>query len=55
MGHAYYAFDTPEELDANEGCYPNFLYGQATRAEMRNSLTLPQSEVKSCWPIIHLM
>lgn len=45
-GHAYYAFDTPEELDAKRKSAPNFLYGQATRMEMRNSLTLSAAEVQ---------
>jgi glutamyl-tRNA synthetase len=44
-GYAYYAFDTPEELDAKRKETPNFLYGQATRMQMRNSLTLSESEV----------
>lgn len=44
-GHAYYAFDTAEELDAKRKEFPNFLYGQATRMQMRNSLTLTQQEV----------
>jgi glutamyl-tRNA synthetase len=46
-GYAYYAFDTPEELDAKRKEFPNFLYGQATRMQMRNSLTLPAPEVQS--------
>lgn len=46
-GYAYYAFDTPEELDAKRKAFPNFLYGQASRMEMRNSLTLPEAEVQS--------
>ncbi len=45
-GHAYYAFDTPEELDVKRKAAPNFLYGQATRMEMRNSLTLDAAEVQ---------
>jgi glutamyl-tRNA synthetase len=45
-GHAYYAFDTPEELDQKRKASPNFLYGQATRMEMRNSLTLTEAEVQ---------
>lgn len=45
-GHAYYAFDTPEELDAKRKAVPNFTYGLATRAEMRNSLTLSEEEVQ---------
>jgi glutamyl-tRNA synthetase len=44
-GYAYYAFDTPEELNAKRIIYPNFLYGQQSRMEMRNSLTLSQGEV----------
>ncbi len=44
-GYAYYAFDTPEELDAKRKEFPNFLYGQATRMQMRNSLTLSKKEV----------
>lgn len=44
-GHAYYAFDTPEELDAKRKEVPNFTYGLATRDGMRNSLTLPEAEV----------
>ena len=45
-GYAYYAFDTPEELDAKRKALPNFLYGQASRLEMRNSLTLSAAEVQ---------
>ena len=44
-GYAYYAFDTTEELDAKRKEFPNFLYGQATRMQMRNSLTLTENEV----------
>lgn len=44
-GFAYYAFDTPEELDAKRKEIPNFLYGQASRMDMRNSLTIPADEV----------
>lgn len=46
-GYAYYAFDTPEELDAKRKEVPNFTYGQNTRSEMRNSLTLSEDEVKA--------
>lgn len=46
-GFAYYAFDTPEELTAKREAVPNFQYGQASRSEMRNSLTLSADEVKS--------
>jgi glutamyl-tRNA synthetase len=44
-GYAYYAFDTTEDLDAKRKEIPNFQYGQATRMQMRNSLTLTISEV----------
>ncbi|HEY0055596.1 MAG TPA: glutamate--tRNA ligase [Pedobacter sp.] len=44
-GYAYYAFDTPEELDKKRSELPNFQYGQAYRDGMRNSLSLPISQV----------
>jgi glutamyl-tRNA synthetase len=44
-GHAYYAFDTPEELEKNRREIPNFQYGQVYRDELRNSLSLKQHEV----------
>jgi len=44
-GHAYYAFDTAEELDKNRKEIPNFQYGQAYRHTLRNSLSLSQHEV----------
>ncbi|RZK52452.1 MAG: glutamate--tRNA ligase, partial [Pedobacter sp.] len=44
-GFAYYAFDTPEELNEKRATNANFLYGQKTRMEMRNSLTLGANEV----------
>ncbi|MCC6372157.1 MAG: glutamate--tRNA ligase [Bacteroidia bacterium] len=50
-GHAYYAFDTSEELDemrkrleAAKVVAPQ--YNAVTRQNMRNSLTLPEDEVK---------
>lgn len=46
-GFAYYAFDTPEELDAKRKAIPNFLYGQASRMDMRNSLTLTDAGVQT--------
>ena len=45
-GHAYIAFDTPEELDAKRAEIPNFQYDARTRMQMRNSLTMPADEVK---------
>ncbi len=49
-GHAYYAFDTPEELEAfrerlRKSGIPNPQYNSITRQYMRNSLTLPAEEV----------
>ncbi|MBO7498230.1 MAG: glutamate--tRNA ligase [Bacteroidaceae bacterium] len=44
-GRAYYAFDTPAELEAKRAERPNFQYDSTTRMEMRNSLTLPKDEV----------
>lgn len=44
-GHAYYAFDTPEELEAARQSSPNFQYDSSTRGRMKNSLTLSPEEV----------
>ncbi len=51
-GLAYYAFDTPEELEAmreslQSDSNPNPRYDANTRLKMRNSLTLPASEVEA--------
>ena len=49
-GWAYYAFDSAEELDARravaETAKDTFMYNAATRGSLRNSLTLPEEEVK---------
>jgi glutamyl-tRNA synthetase len=45
-GYAYYAFDTPEELDSQRQQAPNFRYGHGNRDGLRNSLNLPASEVQ---------
>ncbi len=51
-GHAYYAFDTPEEIDAMrenlkaEG-KNNLLYGHLIRMKMRNSLSLHPEETRA--------
>ncbi len=50
-GNAYYAFDTPEELNVlrkrlEEKKAPNKSYSPFSRMEMRNSLTLGEPEVK---------
>jgi glutamyl-tRNA synthetase len=51
-GNAYYAFDTEEELEAmrerlKTAGVDNQQYNSITRLQMRNSLTLSESEVKS--------
>ena len=51
-GKAYYAFDTPEELEAmrqrlKEARVANPVYDNLTRTTMQNSLTLSPEEVKS--------
>jgi glutamyl-tRNA synthetase len=46
-GLAYIAFDTPEELEMKRKEMPNFQYDASTRMKMRNSLTLPEEEVRS--------
>ncbi len=51
-GRAYYAFDTPEELEAMRKRLEadksgNPQYDPTTRMTMKNSLTLPEDEVKA--------
>ena len=46
-GKAYYAFDTPEELNKKREEVENFQYDASTRGQMRNSLTLSREEVES--------
>lgn len=43
-GKAYYAFDTPEELERKRTEVQNFQYDASTRQQMRNSLTMERSE-----------
>ncbi len=49
-GWAYYAFDSAEDLNerraAAEAAGETFIYNQTTRRALRNSLTLPEDEVK---------
>ena len=50
-GHAYYAFDTPEELekmrhDLKSELNPSPQYDHTIRSKMKNSLSLPGDEVK---------
>lgn len=51
-GHAYYAFDTPEELEEmrermKRANVPNPQYNAAVRMNMKNSLTLSADDVKA--------
>ncbi len=46
-GHAYIAFDTPEQLEAKRAEVPNFQYDARTRMQMVNSLTLSADEIKT--------
>ena len=46
-GRAYYAFDTPAELEAKRAEVANFQYDASTRGSMRNSLALPAEETKA--------
>ncbi len=43
---AYYAFDTPDELETKRKEIPNFQYDSHTRMNCINSLTLPKEEVE---------
>ena len=44
-GFAYYAFDTPEDLEEKRKQVPNFQYSRAHRMEMINSISLSENEV----------
>ena len=51
-GNAYYAFDTPEELEEmrermKQAGVPSPQYNQVTRSSMKNSLSLSEDEVKA--------
>lgn len=51
-GHAYYAFDTPEELEQMRTRLrtpenPSPQYDHKTRMQMRNALTLPEEETRA--------
>lgn len=43
-GHAYYAFDTPAELEEQRKLQPNFRYSHENRTQLRNSLSLSAEE-----------
>ena len=46
-GYAYYAFDTPEELESKRKVIENFRYDQNTRMQLRNSLSIPHEAAES--------
>ncbi|MFN0034273.1 MAG: glutamate--tRNA ligase, partial [Saprospiraceae bacterium] len=46
-GHAYYAFDTPEELDLRRQAEAHFTYNHLTRGALSNSLTIGEGEAQS--------
>ena len=46
-GSAYYAFDTPAEIEALRAKDANFSYTYATRDVLKNSLTMDVAEVKA--------
>lgn len=45
-GYAYYAFDTAEELDEQRKLQPNFRYSHENRLQLRNSLSLSETETQ---------
>jgi glutamyl-tRNA synthetase len=44
-GHAYYAFDTPEALDARRAAEENFTYNHLTRDGLDNSIAMSQADL----------
>ena len=44
-GFAYYAFDTPQDLEEKRKQVPNFQYSRAHRMEMKNSISLSENKV----------
>lgn len=46
-GHAYYAFDTAEELEAAREKDPTFKYDSMARMRMRNSISMGEEEVNA--------
>jgi glutamyl-tRNA synthetase len=47
QGYAYYAFDTPVDLENKRNAIPNFQYSHATRMHMRNSMTIPHEAAEA--------
>jgi glutamyl-tRNA synthetase len=50
-GHAYYAFDTPGELEAQRKSNPNFQYDASSRMSLNNSLSNPERPVREPYVI----
>lgn len=46
-GHAYYAFDTSDELECKRQVIENFRYDHSSRKHLRNSLTIPHEAAES--------
>lgn len=46
-GHAYYAFDTPDDLDQRRQAEDNFTCNHLTRGTLTNSLTLGMDDARS--------
>lgn len=46
-GYAYYAFDTPAELEEQRQKFPNFRYGHENRDSLNNSLNLSNEVTQS--------
>lgn len=46
-GYAYYAFDTPTELEEQRQKFPNFRYGHENRDSLNNSLKLSEDETQT--------
>ena len=46
-GNAYYAFDTPADLEAKRAEVPNFQYSSAHRMDMKNSISLSPDQVET--------
>ncbi|SEM08909.1 glutamyl-tRNA synthetase [bacterium A37T11] len=46
-GYAYYAFDTPEELESQRSTSPNFKYNHENRDKLNNSLRLGAAETQA--------
>jgi glutamyl-tRNA synthetase len=46
-GSAYFAFDTPESLEAHRAKTPNFTYNQETRPTLHNSLNMSAADARA--------